>query len=141
MIKLQYLKEKSKELENFEKIQWRLSDIEHFGRESWKAKKFIFTALENNNIAGFVEFEIAAGVCHVESLLIAKDKKRQGIGKTLMEKAEAVARKFKVHQIFLSTGKNWGSAKFYESLGYKVAATFPDHYGHQDFVQYSKFLS
>ena len=40
-----------------------------------------------------------------------------------------VVRKLKIHKIFLSTGKNWESVKFYEYLGYKVAAIFPNHYG------------
>ena len=140
MIKIIKLKEKSKELKKFEKIQWEFADIEHYGQELWKAKRFIFTAEEKGKIVGFVGFEIAAGVCHIESLLIAKDKRRLGIGKTLMEKAEKMARKLKVHKIFLTTGKNWKSTKFYDLLGYRVAVTFQNHYGHQDFVQYTKFL-
>ncbi len=140
MVKLQQLKERTKELQKFERVQWKLTDIEHYGREIWKSKKFIFTATENNKMVGLVEFDIAAGVCHIESLLIAQDKRRQGIGKLLIEKAEAIAKKFRVHKIFLSTGTKWESAKFYEVLGYTVAAIFPNHYGYQDFVQYSKYL-
>lgn len=140
MMKLQSIKNKSEKLKKFEKIQWRNADIEHYGQETWKAKKFVFVAKEKDAIAGFIEFEISAGVCHIETLLIARDKRRLGIGKSLMKKAEDMARKLKVHKIFLSTGKKWDSAKFYESLKYQIGATFPNHYGHQDFVQYVKFL-
>lgn len=141
MIKLQSIKNKSEKLKKFEKIQWRIADIEHYGEETWKAKRFIFVAEEKYKIVGFIEFEISAGVCHIESLLIAKDKRRLGIGRDLIKKAESVAQKLKAHKIFLSTGKKWDSAKFYEFLKYEIGAIFPNHYGHQDFVQYVKFLS
>lgn len=138
MIKYKQLKEKSEALKKFEKVQWSNADIEHYGRVTWKEKNFIIIAEEDGDIVGTIKFDVAAGVCHIESLLIAKNRRRLGIGKALMEKAEEVVRKFKVHKLYLYTGKSWDSTKFYESLGYKIAATFPDHYGHQEFVQYVK---
>ncbi|OGE37596.1 hypothetical protein A3F00_05005 [Candidatus Daviesbacteria bacterium RIFCSPHIGHO2_12_FULL_37_11] len=140
MLKIKSLKEKSEKLKEFEKIQWRLADIEHYGRETWKAKTYIFIAEEKDKRLGFIKFDIAAGVCHIEALLVSKAKRRIGVGKTLIEKAEKISRKLKVHKIYLYTGKKWDSTKFYESFGYEIAAIFPDHYGHQDFVQYAKFL-
>ena len=65
MLKIQQLKEKSEKLKRFEKIQWKIADIEHYGKETWKTKRFLFAAWEKDKIEGLIQFEISAGVCHI----------------------------------------------------------------------------
>jgi ribosomal protein S18 acetylase RimI-like enzyme len=57
-----------------------------------------------------------------------------------MERAEAIAKQYKLHKVYLDTGKNWKAAKFYESLGYKKTGELPKHLEQQDYIEYSKFL-
>jgi ribosomal protein S18 acetylase RimI-like enzyme len=57
-----------------------------------------------------------------------------------MERAEAIAKQYKLHNVYLDTGKNWKAAKFYESLGYKKTGELPKHLEQQDYIEYSKFL-
>lgn len=63
-----------------------------------------------------------------------------GIGKSLMDKAEELAIKEKMHKIYLETGKNWDVAEFYKKLGYEQTGVLPQHYQRQDYIILSKFL-
>ena len=77
---------------------------------------------------------------HINYLIVAHDKKGQGIGKLLTLKAEEFGKKLGAHKAHLITGKDWKAAKFYEKLGYKKIATLSKHHFKQDFVVYEKFL-
>lgn len=141
MINIQIVDAISPEIENFQKAQWALADLKHFGRVvSWQRKSKVLKAMQNNELIGVLDLNFQSGVMHIDGLIIKEDKQRQGIGKALMLKAEEIARENNLHKIYLDTGKMWPANDFYQSLGYTITAELQDHLEHQDYVIYSKFL-
>lgn len=129
------------EVKEFNIREWHGVDVEHYGRPvEWNQKDFLFKATDGDEILGTVSGEHESGVIYIYGLIVAEGKRGQGIGKALMEKAEAFGKEMKAHKIHLITGKDWGSNKFYESLGYKKIADLPQHHFRKDFVVYNKFI-
>ena len=130
-----------KEIKQFGDGEWKKADIEHYGRPiHWVEKEFILKAVEGGRIIGYVKFKYESGVIYVRNLIVAEDRRGEGIGRKLMEQVERTARQLRAHKIYLSTGEKWRVRKFYEKLGYKKTADLPKHYFKVDFVIYSKMI-
>ena len=139
MIKV--LRSSYQELKEFGEKEWPFANIEHYGAKvDYNKKDFIFKAIEGGNIVGSIKGSHEAGVIYISYLIIAHDKKGQGIGKLLTLKAEDFGIKLGAHKVYLMTGKGWEAEKFYQKLGYKKTATLPNHHFHKDFVIYEKFI-
>ena len=77
---------------------------------------------------------------YVKNIIVAEDKRGQGIGQKLMEQIEKFGKKLGAHKIYLQTGADWKERKFYDKLGFKKTADLPKHHFKRDFVIYSKFI-
>lgn len=129
------------QIKSFNLKEWHGVDIEHYGKTvEWNEKNFLYKATEDGNIVGTISGKHESGVVYISTIIVAADKRGKGIGRYLMEKAEEFSKKEKAHKLYLTTGKNWESVKFYESLGFKKEADLPNHHFHKDFVIYSKFI-
>lgn len=141
MVIIKISKATGKEIKEFNKKEWHKADIEHYGEPvRWLEKNIILKATEKGKIVGTVKAKYDGGVIYVRNLIVAKDKRGQGIGKRLMEEIEKIGKKLNTHKIFLFTMEKWDASKFYKNLGYKKTADLPKHYLKRDFVIYSKFL-
>ncbi|HVT01490.1 MAG TPA: GNAT family N-acetyltransferase [Patescibacteria group bacterium] len=141
MIDIKILDNLSDDAISFVKDEWTKADVVHFGRKiQWSKEKKVFQAYENDIIVGVLELTIQAGVMYIDEVIIKQDKQGQGLGRTIMQKAEDIAREQKLHKIYLDTGKDWPAAKFYEALGYEKTGELPNHFENADYVVYSKFL-
>ena len=132
-----------KELKKFGVKEWQIANDQHYGTGSdynYNQKNITLKAVENGKIVGSVQCSHEAGVLYIIYLIVANDKKGQGIGKALMKKAENFGEKLGAHKIHLITGKGWEAEKFYQALGYKQIAILPQHHFKKDFVIYEKFL-
>lgn len=139
MIKIS--KSKAEEIKDFNESEWKKADEKYYGKENkWVEKEFVFKAEENGKIVGSISGKFAAGVLHIDDLIVAKNKRGKGVGKMLMQKAEKFGREMGGHKAYLITGKAWGVRKFYEDLGYIKTSDFPNHFHHVDFVVYEKPL-
>lgn len=131
----------SKKLKEFNKKEWQQANLEHFGHAlDWNTKHYILAAYDNQDLVGTLSLKIEAGVAYIGTMLIAKDKRRKGIGQNLMDKAQQIAKQNNAHKIYLQTGKDWQSVQFYEKLGYKITGQLPNHYFHKDFVELTLFI-
>lgn len=141
-IKITSLKNKSKKVSDFRRNEWGLVHPEHFGgkqdKELWTYRKFMFKAEENGKIVGSLDGNYLAGVMYIDQLIVKSDKRGLGIGKKLMDRAEVLAKKSKIHKMYLFTGVDWKSVKFYEALGYIKEAKINNYYEHKDFWFMSK---
>ena len=141
MIDIQVVEAVDEEIRAFQKREWEPADMEHYGIiGDWTETHKALKAFENNELVGILEIECKAGVIHIESVLVRHDKYQQGIGTALMKRAEEIAREYKIHKLYLDTGKNWAARKLYDKLGYSVVADLPNHYLHHDYVIYEKIL-
>ncbi len=142
MNKISISKTTEKEIKGFNKKAWKEADQEHYGLGvRWVGKEFFLKATQEGKIVGSVKAKYDAGVVYIKNIIIAKSKRRQGVGRKLMVKTEEVSKKLGSHKIYLFTGKKWVIArKFYEKLGYKKTADLPKHFFKHDFVIYSKTI-
>ena len=138
-------KTKTKAMKDFGRKEWAAVHREHFGHEQdrryWTKVKFFLTAKEGREILGTVDGYYISGVMYVDTLIVAQAYRGKGIGETLMQEAEKIARRGNVHKIYLHTGQNWRAVDFYKNLGYNKEAALSNHYEHQDFWVMSKVLS
>ena len=139
MNRISLSKANEKEIETFNKKAWQEADLEDYGPGAkWVSKEIIFKAVEGGKIIGTIKAKYDAGVVYVKNVIIAKNKRRQGIGRQLMVKVETTGKKLGAHKIYLFTGKTWPEKRFYEKLGYRKTGDLPKHFFKHDFVIYSK---
>ena len=131
------------EIKAFNAKEWVATDVRYYGKgRHWIEEEFVFKAVENGEIVGTIYGKFAEGVLYIDDLIVTKDRRSLGIGRKLMEKAEAFGLKLKAHKAYLITGKDWDEARgFYEKLNYKKTGDFVNHYNNSDFVIYEKFFS
>lgn len=130
-----------KEIAKFNKKMWRDEDIEHYGRPvRWVKKDLIFKATEQGKILGTVKARYEVGVVYVGNLIVAKDRRGEGIGRRLLEKVEKAGKKLGAHKMFLFTMEKWKASEFYRKSGYRKTADLPKHFLKRNFVIYSKFI-
>lgn len=141
-MKIKILKRETKAIKTFEKKEWKIANLEHFGRDvNWEKEEYKLVARDTqNNILGSLGLKIKAKVAYIKTLLVAKDARRQGIGKNLVLEAEKISRKAGTHKIYLETGDSWEAVEFYKSLGYKITNAIKKHYFGQDFVIFTKYF-
>lgn len=143
MIKITQALGTDKNLKKFGEIEWKYANAEHYGSETehdYNQKDATFKAVDGKRIVGSIKCSHEAGVIYINYLIVAHDRKGQGIGKSLVQKVEDFGRKLGAHKLHLTTGAGWEAEKFYQSLGFKMIARLPDHHFHSDFVVYEKSL-
>jgi ribosomal protein S18 acetylase RimI-like enzyme len=140
-MKVKILKRISKNFKEFSKKEWANADVEHYGKAlDWKTDKLSVEAYEGEELKGTARIRIDEGVVYIETIIVAKDNRGNGLGKLLMSKVEEIARNKGAHKIYLDTGNGWSSVDFYKSSGYEITAELKDHYHRQDFIIMTKNL-
>lgn len=121
--------------------EWIKFTHEHYGKDTeWFEKSFRFKATENKLVVGTIDCKIEPGVLYISALMVKECYRGKGIGKLLINKAEEHAKKYGVHRSWLFTGEDWENRSFYEKIGFKYIATFPDFYFHKTFVAYTRLI-
>ena len=139
MIKIS--KSTQEEIKEFNIPAWIEADKELYGEQNiWIEEDFVFKAEEDEKIWGSIYGKFAAGVLYIDDLIVAKNQRRKGIGKILIEKAEEWGKGLGAHKAYLVTKKEENSAaiKLYKKQGYTKTGEFKDHYHHFDFLIYEK---
>lgn len=143
-MKIVRMKTKTKAMKKFGRAEWPTVHQEHFGHEQdkkyWEKVKFYFCAKEGSEILGMLDGYYMAGVMYISQLIVGHKSRGRGVGQALTKKAEEIAKKNKIHKIYLHTGRGWKAVDFYEKLGYQKETRLKKHYEGQDFWVMSKFL-
>jgi GNAT superfamily N-acetyltransferase len=126
------------EIKEFNAGQWVATDV--LTSEKNKGEVFVFKAMEDGEIVGTIYGRLADGVLCIDDLVVTKNKRGLGIGRSLMEKAEAFGRKLKARKAYLITGKDWDVRGFYEKLGYKLTGDFANGSDSNDLVVYENLF-
>ncbi|MDP3998534.1 MAG: GNAT family N-acetyltransferase [bacterium] len=133
-----------KDIKEFYDKEWCNVDVEHYDRKvqrtEWNSKRFIFKAMIKEETVGTITGKHLAGVVYIDSIIVAKKNRRQGVGRILMETVKEFGKKIGAHKVHLVTGRDWEANKFYEQLGFEKIGELPKHYLKHDFVIYSKFV-
>jgi ribosomal protein S18 acetylase RimI-like enzyme len=127
-------------LEAFKREEWPEVDNEHYNNPNLDFSKRSFTLLAKDGdiILAYISFFIELGVAQIDSLIVGKKSRREGLATKLMQEAESQAKLLGAHKVRLETGVNWRAKSLYEKLGYSVRAVLPNYYGNNDFVLMDK---
>lgn len=143
-MKITFLKNVNKKLNDFKDREWKLIHPEHYGeklnRNYWTLKKVRIKAEDQGTIAGGLVGQVVGGVFYIDELIIDHKKRMLGIGKEILKKAEVYARKNKAHITYLYTGEKWDAVRFYEKLGFKKTAIIKKFFSKKDFWLMTKYL-
>jgi len=129
-----------KEVESFKKIEWSLSDKEK--EFEYNKKTYERIAIDKERIAGYTKYELLGGTAFLREIIVAKNARKQGIGKMLLEEFEKRAKKEGCHRCFLETSKKHREAlKFYKKEKYKIIAKLKNHKFYVMWYIFSKELT
>jgi len=134
--------ENKKIIDAFEKKEWQLADLEHYGKlVDFTKKKYKFVAkTDSGKIIGTLDLTIELNLAYVKSLLVGFKFRKIGVGKQLIETAENFAKDKKCTKVWLETNKGWAAEKFYKKVGYKVTGIHKNHILNQKTLILTKFL-
>ncbi len=135
-------KKAKQDVKEFESREWRLADIEHYGQANpFERHEYKFVARnEDNQVVGILDLKIEANVAYLENILVGHEFRKQGIGEELVAKAEKFAQDEGCTKIWLDTDEDWGAAKFYKRMGFKVTGTHEKHYFGKKAVIFTKYF-
>ncbi len=109
-------------------------------RVIWHEQRHEFAAMRGEEIVGVLGLRIAASLAHVESLIVEPARRRGGLGRRLLERAETVANYYNCHKMTLEAPAHLPAREFFEACGYKVEAILPQHTWKIDVAVMRKFL-
>jgi ribosomal protein S18 acetylase RimI-like enzyme len=132
----------SSKVDEFEKTEWHLADIEHYGKPiDFKKKKYKFLAeSDSGEITGTLDLIIEVNLAFIESLIVGSKFRRIGVGKKLLQAAENLARDKQCTKIWLETNLGWSAEAFYEKNGYEVTGVHEKHIMNQKTLIFTKFF-
>jgi len=133
---------KSPAVLQFESEEWRLADIEHYGKpRNFEKRKVSFVA-ENDRgeVMGVLDLVLEANVAFLENLLVGHSFRKKGVGRQLLSQAETYAKKQGCTKIWTETDEDWSAFKFYPKMGFVVCGVHEKHYLGKTAVILEKFF-
>ncbi len=109
-------------------------------RVIWHEQRHEIAATVGGEIVGVLGLRIAASLAHVESLIVAPERRLGGIGRLLLERSETIANYYNCHKMTLEAPAALPARAFFEACGYKVEAILPQHTWKLDVAVLRKFL-
>jgi GNAT superfamily N-acetyltransferase len=116
-----------------------LSTLWNF-RVIWHEQRHELAATIGGAVVGVLGLRIAASLAHVESLIVAPERRGGGIGRALLTRAEEVANYYNCHKVTLEAPADFPARRFFEACGYKTEAILPQHTWKLDVAVMRKFL-
>ena len=141
-ISIKQSKRNTSKIEEFEKNEWEIADIEHYGKGCvFNSVLYKFIANDvNGNIIGVLELKIELNVAYLNSLLVSSKNRREGIGKKLLLFAEDFSKKKWCTKIWLDTDEDWDASIFYKSMDYEITWFHENHYLGKKSLIFTKYL-
>jgi ribosomal protein S18 acetylase RimI-like enzyme len=131
------------EIEDFLQREWKPVNERMFGRqdaEMWDQQRFVLAARDEGQVVGAVAFKIKAGLAKVTQIIIAADRRGEGIARALMARTEEVCRREGCHKVSLKTYWNSEAQEFYQKQGYMVEGILRRDLHGVDMCQMCKFF-
>ena len=109
-------------------------------RVVWHEQRHELAATNEGDIVGVLGLRIAASLAHVESVIVEPSRRRRGIGRRLLERAEQLANYYNCHKMTIEAPAEGAARAFLEACGYKTEAILPQHTWKRDVAVMRKFL-
>ncbi|HZO95484.1 MAG TPA: GNAT family N-acetyltransferase [Candidatus Baltobacteraceae bacterium] len=117
---------------------WR-SELWKF-RVVWHEQTQDLAVREGDAVAGALRLRIAASLAHVDALYVLPDRRRKGIARSLVARAEEVANYYNCHKVTVPVLDGGAAHAFFLACGYKLDAVIPQHTFKLDVALLRKFL-
>lgn len=131
------------EIEEFLQREWKPVNERVFGHcdeTMWDEQRHALAAYENGRIVGAVVLKIKAGLGKVTQIIIAADRRGEGIARALMGRTEEICRREGCHKVSLKTYLNSEAQRFYQKQGYVVEGILRRDLHGVDMCQMCKFF-
>ncbi len=109
-------------------------------RAVWHEQRHELAATLAGAPVGVLALRVAASLAHVESLIVAPDFRRNGIGRRLVARAEELANYYNCHKVTVEAPAGLPASAFFQACGYKIEAVLPQHTWKLDVAVLRKFL-
>ncbi len=106
----------------------------------WHEQFHDLAALADGVTAGAVRLRIAASLCHVEQLAVLPERRREGIGSELLERAADLAKYYNCHKMSALVPHESAAQRFFERCAYRQEAVLPQHTFKLDVAVLRRFL-
>lgn len=118
--------------------EWR-SELWNF-RVVWHEQTHDVVARDGETIVGALRLRIAASLGQVEALYVLADRRRNGIGRLLVSRAEELSNYYNCHKMTVAVFHERAAHAFFTACGYKLDAVLPQHTFKLDVAVLRKFL-
>ncbi len=134
-------KSSKEEIKPFNSMEWMDADTMYYGVPvEWIQTDFVFKAEDEGVIVGSIFGHVEEGVLDIKDIIVARDKRRKGVGKQLMEAAEKFGKDSGAHKSHIIFGVGWPVENFCITQGYIRVGELKNHFLHKDFAVYEKTL-
>lgn len=109
-------------------------------RVVWHEQHHELAALEGGAVAGILGLHVAASLARLETLIVAPARRRHGIGRALVTRAEELANYYNCHKIVVEVLAGGDAQHFFAACGYRVEAVLAQHTWKLDVASMRKFV-
>lgn len=106
----------------------------------WHEERHDVAAIDGEEIVGAAMIRIAASLAHVERIVVAPERRRQGLGRAMLDRCAEIANYYNCHKLTLMVPHGGGAQRFFEACGYRQEAVLPQHAFKLDMAVLRKFL-
>lgn len=106
----------------------------------WHEQSHDFAAMDGDETIGVASIRIAASLAHVERVVVLPERRRTGVGRTLLGSAADVANYYNCHKMTVLVPHRSAAQQFFERCDYREEAVLPQHTFKLDMAVMRKFL-
>lgn len=106
----------------------------------WHEQSHDFAAMDGEEVVAVAQIRIAASLAHVERVIVSSQRRRQGLGRALLESASETANYYNCHKMTVLVPHRGPVQRFFERCGYHEEAVLAQHTFKLDMAVMRKFL-
>jgi GNAT superfamily N-acetyltransferase len=106
----------------------------------WHEQEHDFAAMDGDTPIGVATIRIAASLAHVERVIVLPERRRAGVGRSLLAAAAEVANYYNCHKMSALVPHRSAAQIFFERCDYREEAVLPQHTFKLDVAAMRKFL-
>jgi GNAT superfamily N-acetyltransferase len=106
----------------------------------WHEQQHDFAAMDGDEVIGIAQIRIAASLAHVDRIVVLPQRRRQGVGRALLQSASDVANYYNCHKMTTLVPHHSAAQTFFERCDYREEAVLPQHTFKLDMAAMRKFL-
>ena len=131
------------EIQEFLQREWKPVNERTFGHYKetmWDEHRYALAAYDDGRIVGAIVLKVKAGLGKVTQIIVAADRRGEGIARALMAMTEEICRREGCHKVSLKTYWNSEAHRFYQKQGYVVEGILRRDLHGVDMCQMCKFF-